>query len=89
MTVVMKNYSGFRVSSKALRVVKTNTPEGEKAVTGVYVVNGVTAKFVPVNIIYSYDGYALCEKVSADGNLRLYDEVIVKGKNIYDGKIIE
>ncbi len=94
MTVVKKTYSGLRVSSKALRVVKTDIVEngvktGEKAVTGVYVVNGVTAKFVPVNIIYSYDGFALCEKKSDDGNLRLYDEVIVKGKNIYDGKIIE
>ena len=94
MTVVKKTYSGLRVSSKALRVVNVETTGEDgnvtkKTVTGVYVVNGVTAKLVPVNIIYSYDGYALCEKSSEDGSLRLYDEVIVKGKNIYDGKIIE
>lgn len=94
MTVVKKKYSGLKVNSKALRVsskTQSNTDgtESEKAVTGVYVVNGVVAEFVPVNIIYTMDGYALCEVKTEDGNLRLYDEVIVKGKNIYEGKIID
>lgn len=94
MTVVKKKYSGFAVSSKALRVVNRHVEAAdgtvtEKAVTGVYVVNGFTANFVPVNIIYTYDGKAICEKIQGDSNLKLYDEIIVKGKNIYDGKIIE
>ncbi len=94
MTVVKKKYSGFSVSSKALRVVnKQVTAEdgtvSEKHVTGVYVVNGFTANFVPVNIIYTYGDRAICEKIQQDGNLKLYDEIIVKGKNIYEGKVIE
>lgn len=94
MTVVKKKYSGFSVSSKALRVVnKQVTAEdgtvSEKHVTGVYVVNGFTANFVPVNIIYTYGDKAICERIQQDGNLKLYDEIIVKGKNIYEGKIIE
>ncbi len=94
MTVVKKKYSGLKVNSKALRVsseTQTNADGtvSEKTVTGVYIVNGVVAEFVPVNIIYTMDGYALCEVKSEDGNLRLYDEVIVKGKNIYEGKIID
>lgn len=94
MTVVKKKYSGLKVDSKALRVstqtvTNADGTQSEKTVTGVYIVNGVTAEFVPVNIIYTYDNYALCEIISEDGNLRLYDEVIVKGKNIYEGKIID
>ena len=94
MTVVKKKYSGLKVGSKALRVstqtvTNADGTQSEKTVTGVYIVNGVTAEFVPVNIIYTYDNYALCEIISEDGNLRLYDEVIVKGKNIYEGKIID
>lgn len=94
MTVVQKKYSGLKVGSKALRVstqtvTNADGTQSEKTVTGVYIVNGVTAEFVPVNIIYTYDNYALCEIISEDGNLRLYDEVIVKGKNIYEGKIID
>lgn len=94
MTVVKKKYSGLKVNSKALRVSTDSVTNedgtvSEKTVTGVYIVNGVAAEFVPVNIIYTGDGYALCEVKSEDGNLRLYDEVIVKGKNIYEGKIID
>ncbi len=94
MTVVKNSYSGLKVSSKALRFKneQSETPDGtvsSSPVTGVYVLHGMTAKFVPVNIIYSESGYAICENSNEDGALKLYDEIIVKGKNIYDGKIID
>ena len=45
--------------------------------------------FVPVEIIYRQDDYILCEKKNENGNfLKLYDKVVVKGKNLYDGKIV-
>ncbi len=80
MTVVSREYSGLKVSKKALRVV-----EGQ---TGVYIVKGMQAKFVPIEILYSTDSMMICKKNDADGQLRLYDQVIVKGRNLYDGKII-
>ncbi len=81
MTVVSKTYSGLKVSKKALRKIDSNK-------TGVYVVSGMQAKFVEVEIIYSNDDFMICKKNDADGNLKLYDQVVVKGKNMYDGKII-
>ncbi len=94
MTVVKNRYSGLRVSSKALRFKneQAETPDGTSSATpttGVYVLSGMTAHFVPVNIVYSASGYAICEISKEDGALKLYDEIIVKGKNIYDGKIID
>lgn len=81
MTAVKKEYSGLKVSKNALRVVDSKR--------GVYVLSGMQVKFVPVNVLYSNDSYIICEKQTADGNvLKLYDEVIVNGKNLYDGKII-
>lgn len=81
MTAVKKEYSGLKVSKNALRVVDSKR--------GVYVLSGMQVKFIPVNVLYSNDSYIICEKQTADGNvLKLYDEVIVKGKNLYDGKII-
>ena len=81
MTAVKREYSGLRVPSSALRF--------SGSVKGVYVVSGMQAKFVPINILYSNDSYMICEQQSTDGvSLRLYDEVIVKGKNMYDGKVI-
>ncbi len=94
MTVVKNTYSGLKVNSKALRFKneQSETPDGtvsSSPVTGVYVLTGMTANFVPVNIVYSTSGYAICELTNEDGALKLYDEIIVKGKNIYDGKIID
>lgn len=94
MTVVKNTYSGLKVSSKALRFKNEQQPSPDgtgdsSTVTGVYVLTGMTAHFVPVNIIYSSSGYAICELSKEDGSLKLYDEIIVKGKNIYDGKIID
>ncbi len=80
VTVVSREYSGLKISKKALRVVDS--------VRGVYVVSGMQIKFVPVDIIHSTDDYILCEKSDNDGSLRLYDQVVVRGKNLYDGKII-
>lgn len=81
MTVVSKTYSGLKVSRKALRKLDSNK-------TGVYVISGMQAKFVEVEIIYSNDEFMICKKNDADGNLKLYDQVVVKGKNMYDGKIV-
>ena len=81
MTVVKAQHSGLRVPTRAMRVVDS--------VRGVYVLSGMQVKFVPINIIYSNDSFIICEKVNENGNvLKLYDRVIVKGKNLYDGKII-
>ena len=80
MTVVSKTYSGLKVPKRALRVVDSKK--------GVYVVSGMQAKFVTVEILYSNDDFIICEKSDTDGALKLYDQVVVKGKNLYDGKIV-
>ena len=81
MTVVNKEYSGLRIPKKALRVVDSKK--------GVYVQNGMQINFVPVEVIYRNDNYIICEKQNSnDDYLKLYDKVVVKGKNLYDGKIV-
>lgn len=81
VTVISKNYSGLKVSKNALHVVS-----GE---TGVFVLNGAKLKFVPATVIYSTDEYIICKQEKSNENvLRLYDEVVVKGKKLYDGKIV-
>ncbi len=81
MTVVNGNYKGLKLPRKALRVVDSKT--------GVYVLSGMELKFTPVEILYRDEETMIC-KFSNDNasGLRLYDEVVVKGKNLYDGKII-
>lgn len=82
MTIVNNTYSGLKLPAKALRVQDNQT--------GVFVRSGITLKFVTVNVIYRTDEYIICEQqVSNDTVLRLYDDVVVKGKGLYDGKIVD
>lgn len=79
--LIINEVSGIKVNSKAIRV--------KDGVTGVYVVSGLEAKFVTVEILYSEDEYKICKLNTGDSSqLRLYDRIIVKGKNLYDGKNI-
>ncbi len=80
MTIVLERYSGLQVNSKAVRF-----KEGTK---GVYVLSGSVISFVPINVLYSTDNYCICSAETTGVRLKLYDEVIIKGKNLYDGKVI-
>ncbi len=82
MTIINSTYTGLKLPIKALRF------QDDK--TGVYVRSGTTLKFVAVNVIYRTDEYIICEQqISNDTVLRLYDDVVVKGKRLYDGKIVD
>ena len=86
VTIVSKVYKGLRITRKDLRVVDS---EDGKKITGVYTVSGLRLKFVPVNVIYNTEDFVICEQQFTEGNvLRLYDEVVVKGRGLYDGKIV-
>ena len=83
--VILRTYEGLRVPSNALRV-------SEEGVTGVYCLDGVTAAFRPVMVLYQGQGYALVRP--ADGaadtrTLRAGDEVIASAGALHDGKVIQ
>jgi len=82
ITIVTEEYEGIRISNKSVHY--------EDGVAGVYIVQGSIVKFKPIEIVYRTETFTLCKK-SEDGNkesIVLYDEVIEKGKNLYDGKFI-
>lgn len=82
--VILRTYEGLRVPSNALRV-------SEEGVTGVYCVDGSTAAFRPVTVLYQGQGYALvqpAEGVSDTRTLRVGDEVIATADTLSDGNVI-
>ncbi|MDO4608027.1 MAG: HlyD family efflux transporter periplasmic adaptor subunit [Clostridia bacterium] len=82
MTIIKNTYEGLKIPTKALRF------QDEK--TGVFVRSGTTLKFVGVKVLYRTDEYIICEQqVSDDTVLRLYDDVVVKGRQLYDGKVVD
>ena len=74
-----RDYSGLRISKKALRVV-----DGQQ---GVYVEAGYSVQFKKVDIIYTGTDYYLCRtQYNSTDQLNLLDKVIVEGTDLYDGK---
>ena len=82
--VILRTYEGLRVPSNALRV-------SEEGVTGVYCVDGSTAAFRPVTVLYQGQGYALvqpAEGASDTQTLRVGDEVIATAGSLSYVKFI-
>ena len=81
VTIRFKSYSGIRVSNKAIHF--------EEDQMGVYIVEGAVAHFAPIEKVYSNDEYMLCKTdTELKDALQAYDQVIVEGKDLYDGKVV-
>lgn len=78
--IVRNEYDGFRIPNDAIRA-----EDGEK---GVYVLAGNKIRFRKINIIYSAEDYCIAENKGEPGYLKLYDEIITEGKDLYDGKVV-
>lgn len=78
-----ESYKGVRVNAQALHIVN-----GDK---GVYVKYGNLARFRKITILYQDDEYILVPeggKVGTDNEVRLFDEIIVQGSDLKDGKLL-
>ena len=84
--LVLHVHDGYQINNSAIREV-----DGQK---GVYIVSGNIIKFKKVNLVFSDAKYSLSVTPKDDkGNLQkgyveLYDEVIVEGTDLYDGKVL-
>lgn len=78
--VVTKSGEGFRIPSDAVRFDKNDK-------SGIFVLRGKIITFVSADILYSDKDYTVVDSTEG-GGIALYDEVIIKGKDIRDGKVI-
>lgn len=84
--LVLENFTGYQVNNKAIREVD--------GVKGVYTLSGNIIKFKKVEIAYADTQYCVCVTPKDDngnpknGYVSLYDEIIVEGTDLYDGKIL-
>lgn len=83
--IVLHTYTGLKIPTDAIR---TN----EDGVEGVYVLEGNIAKFKQLRPLYTEDDYIISGETAKEGEkgdyVSLYDAVILGGKDIYDGKIV-
>lgn len=81
--VDLKTYQGIRIDKKALHIVNGQN--------GVYVKYGNLQRFRKITKLYEDENYILVPedgKVGTDNEVRLYDEIIVEGNNLQDGKLM-
>lgn len=80
--ITFDEHTGFQVPNKAIREV-----DGQK---GVFVLNGNIVKFKKINIDYSDSEMSICNNPNNEnGFVELYDNIIVEGTDLYDGKILD
>ncbi|MGM9610640.1 MAG: HlyD family efflux transporter periplasmic adaptor subunit [Candidatus Woodwardiibium sp.] len=85
--LLTETYTGIRIPVAALRVV-----DGK---TGVYTLDGNVVRFKETEVLYEDEGMYICEMPMLDGRptvlkkqLSLYDAVVVSGRDLYEGKIL-
>lgn len=79
--ILFSQYRGIKVPKSAIRIV-----DGEM---GVYVKFSKLVIFKRVNPVYQDDNYVILPLENEEGNeVELYDDIIVKGVNLYDGKYL-
>lgn len=89
--VAYGTYEGLRIPARALRA------DQETGQLGVYRISGAQAQWVPVELIFTGSDYYLVRSVTEENMSQLQeaerlkpgDEVLVRGKNTYDGKVIK
>lgn len=86
--IILENHEGYRIDNRAIRVNEDN----EK---GVYVVSGSTMHFKKINVVHSTQDYSIVTNPYRDDvtmrnkYLNLYDEYIIEGMELEDGKLID
>lgn len=101
--IIRQTISGLRIPKEALRaeriIVNEDGVRTTEEGTGVYCVVGAEARFKPVKVLYSGDGFVLVRSTVGEGGadvtdvqektrLRPGDEVILSAGDVYNGKVV-
>ncbi len=100
--IIINNFEGVRLSKSALHddyvdlLDEDGEPTGEKArVQGVYILHGSELLFREVSVIFAGSDFVIVDINPESAILKsgetiiINDEVVIKGDDLYDGKIIK
>lgn len=90
----------FQKLSKTVEGEDGKTTKIEREVQGVYVLHGKAIEFVQVLPVFNSGSYVICKEISdtdkdekdelmTKSSIQLYDEVVIEGTDLYDGKIVK
>lgn len=79
--LIKKTYRGIRVDNSAIRIVDDKK--------GVFVNNGGIVKFKEVTVLINNEEVAIIKNEGTKNSLMYNDKVILSGRDIYDGKLLD
>ena len=80
--IQLVEHTGLKVPKRAIVI-------NDDMQAGVYIRTGNVVAFRKIKQLYSEPAdYVICEDTQASGYLHMYDDIIVEGRGIYEGKII-
>ena len=81
--ILVAQHSGLRVPDEAVRF-------NDEQESGVFVKEGNMIVFRRIQVLHHCDeeSFSICKVVDDDGYLQLYDDIVMEGKHLYDGKIV-
>ena len=80
--IQLVEHTGLKVPKRAIVI-------NQEQQAGVYIRSGNVVAFRKIEQQFSEPAeYVICKEVSDEGYLRMYDDIIVGGRDLYDGKII-
>lgn len=91
LEIIFERQEGLRVPKAAVHILKNETDTGESApgITGVYTVVNGQAEFKKVEVLAEGRQFYVVRPVDEGKTaLRAGDQVIVRGHDIYDGKVL-
>lgn len=81
ISLILQTHSGIQVRQSALRKV-----DGKD---GVFVKVGLLLRYKEVSVLYNNGDHAIVKYEATDNaGLRIYDQVVYKGSNLYNGKAV-
>ena len=79
--ILFRQYTGIKIPKSAIHF------EGEQM--GVFVNFSNLVQFKKISPVYEDENYVIVPAVqSADNQVKMHDSIIVKGRNLYDGKYL-
>ncbi len=97
--MVSKEAVHFEKLSKKVTGKDGKTTTVTKQVQGVYVLHGRQIEFVQIVPLFNSGSYVICQEIGdtdeakdqlmTKSSIRLYDEVVIEGTDLYDGKIVK
>lgn len=81
--VILSEYAGLRVPARALHV------DNETGTCYVYAVTAMQVEKKTVDLLYEGDGYYIVSPGNRPDSLRAGNEVVVSGRNVHDGMVLE